>query len=190
MKLNNFEKCIVLFTVVLICIAGISQYRQRNNINNIILNNILQNQFGSHSKDFPANYKKIAKDNKIFEDLYDNDDIILTYDYENVPLEINMGKDFHKDFTKRLKKENLNFKIVTYNNYEKRKRDKIARGEQENCIMSTPETQEYDTFLIDTENCISNVCIIDNKNKRYTLINRKNMDYIISVLKNYNKQTN
>ena len=104
---------------------------------------------------------------------------------------MNLGKDFHEDFTKRLKKENLNFKIVTYHNYEDQKREKQMReGKQGSCIMSTDETQEYDTFIIDTENCLTNVCVIDNKNKRYLLINRQNMDYIIDILKEFNSQTN
>lgn len=190
MKLNNLEKCITLFTIILICIAGISQYRIKNNINNKI-QQLLSSHSGSYHKVFPASYKKIARENKIFVDLYDNDDIILTYDFEDVPTVMNLGKDFHKDFTKRLKKENLNFKIVTYHNYEDQKREKmISEGKQGSCIMSTDETQEYDTFITDTENCLTNVCVIDNKNKRYTLINRKNMNDVINILKEVDSQTN
>lgn len=194
MKLNYFEKSLVLLVIFLISLAGISQYHINNNMNNINkkIKKLVEKSSGKNQETIPENFKKISKDNHLFENLYNTDEVILTYSYEDVPMEMNMGKDFHNDITKKLKQENLKMKVIPYQNYIDMKQEINSKNgnQNEGCTMQTSEDQEYNKFLMQTETCLKNVCIVDNKNKKFTIIARKDMNYIINAIKDYEQSQN
>lgn len=189
MKLNNFDKCIAILVVILVCIASITQYKNSKNITRNI-NELLQIRNKESTYEFPENYKTLSKEYNIYKDLYNNNDVILAFGYEDIPLKLHMGKDFHDDFIKRLKKENLDFKIITYKNYKDIKQEMIDKygSRNEGCMMDNGLPEEYNSFLNDTEECLYNVCVIDNKKHQYTTIERDDMDYIIESLKNITQE--
>ncbi len=143
--------------------------------------------------ELPTNISQLSKKYNVYTDLYNSDKPILVYGYAKYALVKKMGTKFHKELQSRLEQENLDFKVVTYKNWqqydEQIEEDNAAiyEGDESKCLMENPSVQELDSIRDLSTNCLLNACIIDVKQNKYILMDR-NVDFITAQVKEYSKK--
>lgn len=145
----------------------------------------------STEKQLPKNIRELSNKYNAYKDLYSSDKLTLIYNYTDStsPSELDMGLVFHQNLTKALEKEKLDYRYVVYNNWkddslEVTLRNKKFLDETDSC--KTPVELNLQEYILTSQECILNVCLMDVKNHRfYTLT--PDVKYIISELKEYQK---
>jgi hypothetical protein len=186
-QLNKFEKIITVFIICLLIFAiiiSIKSYYYAKNLTKFAHLN------GYITENFPSDFKTQSKKFKFFEDLFNSNDKIITYSIETNTLNRKDNQVFDKIFKEKFNKSNLNYKIITYNDIEKIKKEYQKEHfksslETPSCGYSNETEKEFDEFTKNIENCLDKVCLIDNKNNTYTTITRE-PDYILEVLNKLN----
>lgn len=190
MKLNIFDKILIVLVIILIGIAGHNIYKYNTPMNKQI-RELIKPRIGKvHPQKFTINLKDLSKKYHIYEDLYNTDETIITFGYEDRPMELGYGKDFHDDFLKRLKEENINYKVVPYHNYEDIKQDIIKQKGNANtgCSANNGLEEDLNSLIKETETCLINICLINNKKSEFILISRQEIDFAIKTFKELSEE--
>ena len=100
-----------------------------------------------------------------------------------------MPKNFAIKGHLRLKKENLNYKVLVYNDINKQiKQVKADNGlDVKACTISNPKTKDLGELFDIVESCSVNACIINTKKREYVMLNR-NENHILNELKKYSQK--
>lgn len=192
MQLNPGKKIMIVIVTILVGLAGFNIYNN-NTPTKRELRELRKGIIGFSPEEIPKDFKNISQKYNYYEDLYNTDEVILTFGYEDKPMTLGYGKDFHDDFLKRLKKENIDFKVVPYHNFQQIKEKIIEEkgNTNEGCSMDNGLKEDLKTLVAKTEECLINICLINNPKGEFIMLNRHNMDYAINVLKKYsNNETN
>jgi hypothetical protein len=187
MQLNKFEKIIIVLVLILLFFAIVISIKNLYNAKTITKYARLNSYVTAI---IPSNLKNQSKKFKLFEELYNSNDKIVTYAIETNTLNRKDNQEFDKTFKEKFNKSNLNYKLITYNNIEKIKNEYKAKfdnpsQEVPSCGYSSETEKEFDDFIKNVEKCLINVCIIDNKNNTYTTISRE-PNYALEVLEKLN----
>jgi hypothetical protein len=186
-KLNKIEKIISIIVVLLfisaIIISIVSFSKTKNIPNSAYLNTYTIEKL-------PTNLKTQSKKIKLFEELYNSSDRIVAYSIETNTLNRKENQEFDEKFKERFYKSNLNYKLITYSDIEKIKKEYLTQNinissNESSCGYSNETEKEFDEFINNTENCLVNVCVIDSKNNTFTIISR-DVEYVLGVLKKLN----
>lgn len=183
MKLNTPKKIILGILVILIiwdlCIVVQKVLNYKHAIKaqetlNIADKKVLNNE-----------YLDISKKYKIYENIFQSKEPVLIYSYTPGGLNKLQSEYFHEKLTTILKEKNIQHKIIAINNHDwenlKEDLDEKYIDNDATCTMVTKEQEQLEDFIDFANNCFSNACIIDTKNKTYTFISR-NAEYITKVL--------
>jgi hypothetical protein len=188
MKLNNFDKSIIIFTVILVAITTFMLIK-----NYVFMkDNSIHLQLNSYNTTpLSQELKTQSKKFQLFEDIYNSDGKIITYAIETNTLDRKNNEKFDKDFQEEFNNKNLaDYKLVTYKDIDKIKEEYLIKNkdivpETTGCGYGTLNEKEFDEFMQNVENCLINVCVINNKNNTITTITR-DKNYIFDVLKKLN----
>jgi hypothetical protein len=186
MKLNIFDKTIILFTAILLIVTiamGIKNYKFLNDKS-------LHVQLNSYTTTPLSGIKNQSKKFKLFEDVYNSDGKIITYAIQTNTLNRKDNENFDKDFQAEFNNKKLDYKLVTYKDIDKIADEYVTKNEDlapdsDSCGYGTQSEKEFEEFIQDVKNCMINVCIINNKNNTITKLSR-DKNYIFEVLKELN----
>ncbi len=190
MKLGKPEICTILILVAMVIYISINianKYGVFEDKNAIKIYPIISKV--STEKQLPKNIREISKKYNAYQDLYSSDKLTLIYNYTDSKSddELAMGIKFHEKLTKALEKEKLDYRYVIYNNWkddslEVTLRNKKYLDDTDSC--KTPVELDLQEYILTSQECIVNVCLMDVKNHRfYTLT--PDVEYVISELKAY-----
>ncbi len=190
MKLGRMEKITLAVVILLVITAIVSvtmKIRERNRLTGMYVTEILTDE----TKPLPEGIKTLSEKYKGYENLYSSDKKVLSYGYLQYTLDKKDGKSFHEELQSKLAKKNFNYEVITYENWTdydinlEKANKAVYEENSEKCLMENPSVQELDLLRDTSKECLMNVCIIDVKNNRYTVISR-DIDYIMTVLEEHN----
>ena len=134
----------------------------------------------SLKKPFPS----IAKKYNAYADMFEQTEPVLVYGFTQGHLSNRLSEVFDKDFNKLVKKENIQFKIIPYKNWEITAnviKEKYIDNEA-TCSTVTKEQEQLESYLSFVTKCMTRACIVNTKNNKYILLDR-DAEFIIKVLK-------
>lgn len=182
MKLNKYEKIITGIIAIIILYSGIlgySRYKTMIQFNHLqaYINTTEEHNMGN---DIP----ELSKKYQAYENIYNSDKPIFIYGYNTHTFDKEDGLIFHEELTKKLENETINYKVISFKNWEDLHEELRVKYDpnSEGCTMESPDQTELNKILKLTSSCLINSCIIDSKAKKYYTISR-DIDYIVSVLK-------
>ncbi|MDE6137886.1 MAG: hypothetical protein K2F57_00280 [Candidatus Gastranaerophilales bacterium] len=182
MKLNKYEKIITGIIAIIILYSGIlgySRYKTMIQFHHLqaYINTTEEHNIGN---DIP----ELSKKYQAYENIYNSDKPIFIYGYNTHTFDKEDGLIFHEELTKKLENETINYKVISFKNWEDLHEELRVKYDpnSEGCTMESPDQTELNKILKLTSSCLINSCIIDSKAKKYYIISR-DIDYIVSVLK-------
>lgn len=192
MKLNIIDKSIIITLVFLITGAIISLYKQhqQNKLPRLNIEPLYSVEYN-----IPAYAKTISKKYNIHPELFSSDKPTFVYSYNTNIINKNYDKNFHKHLKEKYEKAKLNYRYLAYKNWKEFDDSKILLSKQKQqpkcknaCFEEEKElgdTKEIKRIVEIANNCIKNICVIEMKKSKYTIISRDE-DFIINKLKNNN----
>lgn len=187
MKLDKIEKIIISVLAVLIVTAILSNlYEHKKYLSNRIMPTYINI---TEEEEIPQDIRELSQKYQTYIDLYKSDKPTLVYSYTTYKNSVGRDKNFHKKLSEKLKKENLNIETVVFKNWEDDSLEIGLKNSQylnntESCGPSGPSEEQLKKFVDLSQRCINNVCLVDVKNHKYTLIS-PDADYVIKTIKNY-----
>ncbi len=186
MKLNIIDKSIIAVVAILIISAIVSTIKTSNSIP------VVPQFIGETSpktKAVPDNILELTDKYNAYQELYKSDKPTLVYGYNKFNVDEKYNKIFHKKLTKKIAEQNIKFNILPVENHEDQSSRIIAETKEKTGTCSPQTDKDFDALINTSENCLEQACIIDMKNKKYTVIER-NIDTIVNTLREYNSAAN
>ena len=188
MKLDKIEKNRVIGLTILVAIAIVSTiFEQKKAIRNPNHHITYINETKSY--DLPEDIRELSENYQAYTDLYKSDKLTLVYSYTSYKSQLR-DKDFHKELSEKLANENFDIETVIYKDWHNdtfeiqlKNKDKI-KNPKKGCGPTGDDEKQLGEFIDISQHCINNVCLVDVKNHKYTLISPK-VDYIIETIKDY-----
>jgi hypothetical protein len=190
MKLDKAEKItigVLLFLFVIAIISNIKNFKKTYNVFDFYIP-------GTEQYDLPIDVTRQAQEYNEYTELYSTTKPTLVYSYNEFDLTADRNTKFHKELTQRLKQENLDENVLVYKNWEEDTDEVLAKHKtSENqssgssCSLEEGDTK-LENFIKTAHHCIDNICILDVKNHKYTIISPK-IDYIVEKYKDYIQST-